>query len=44
MTEREREPWESPLDDVVWSTSQESGDILFDDDPVMKLDFHDYKG
>ena len=44
MTEREREPWESPLDDVEWSTSQESGDILFDDDPVRKLDFHDYKG
>ena len=44
MTEREREPWESPLDDVEWSTSQESGDILFDDAPVMKLDFHDYKG
>ena len=40
----EREPWESPLDDEEWSTSQESGDILFDDDPVIKLDFHDYKG
>ena len=40
----EREPWESPLDDEEWSTSQESGDILFDDEPVLKLDFHDYKG
>jgi len=27
-----------------WSSSQDSGDILFDDEPVMKLDFHDYKG
>ena len=26
-----------------WSSSQDSGDILFDDEPVMKLDFNDYK-
>ncbi len=42
--DNEREPWESPLDDEEWSSSQESGDILFDDEPVLKLDFHDYKG
>ena len=37
--DNEREPWDSPLDDEEWSSSQESGDILFDDEPVMKLDF-----
>tara|TARA_B100000287_G_scaffold154873_1_gene146155 strand:- start:622 stop:765 length:144 start_codon:yes stop_codon:yes gene_type:complete len=42
--DNEREPWDSPLDDEEWSSSQESGDILFDDEPVLKLDFHDYKG
>ena len=29
----EREPWDSPLDDEQSSTEQESGDILFEDEP-----------
>ena len=40
----EREPWDSPLDDEQSSTEQESGDILFEDEPRIKLSFTDYKG
>ena len=40
----EREPWDSPLDDEQSSTEQESGDILFEDEPRIKLKFTDYKG
>ena len=40
----EREPWDSPLDDAQSSTEQESGDILFEDEPRIKLKFTDYKG
>ena len=39
----EREPWDSPLDEQS-STEQESGDILFEDEPRIKLKFTDYKG
>ena len=40
----EREPWDSPLDDEQSSTEQESGDILFEDEPRIKLKFTEYKG
>ena len=40
----EREPWDSPLDDEQSSTEHESGDILFEDEPRIKLSFTDYKG
>ena len=40
----EREPWDSPLDDEQSSTEQEFGDILFEDEPRIKLKFTDYKG
>tara|TARA_B100000287_G_scaffold53186_1_gene46859 strand:+ start:2048 stop:2170 length:123 start_codon:yes stop_codon:yes gene_type:complete len=33
--------WETGEEE--WSTEQESGDILFEDPPVMKLDFNDYE-
>ena len=40
----EREPWDSPLDDEQSSTEQESGDILFEDEPIINLSFTKYKG
>jgi|TARA_A200000113_G_scaffold117825_1_gene105711 hypothetical protein len=40
----EREPWDSPLDDEQSSTEQESGDILFEDEPRINLSFTKYKG
>ena len=39
-----REPWDSPLDDEQSSTEQESGDILFEDEPRINLSFTKYKG
>jgi|TARA_B100000073_G_scaffold159140_1_gene131403 hypothetical protein len=41
---KEREPWESPLDDEEWAPVQEPGDIDFEKEEVMKLKFSDYKG